>query len=315
MTACSLQSAALDEPLAATAPEALTWIIVENRGHWGREALAESDLPTPVRELLLSAKARGVGVLLARHPDRTERSGAIGTNVWVARTAVGGVRMRHGVLDDVAPLAAWDVDALAEGVLPAFGSRAQQPLLLVCTHSKRDQCCAIHGRALVTGLLDRAAADDRSRVWECSHIGGHRFAPVTLSLPSGTVHGRLSSDQALDLLDRPGHVLPDHMRGRSCFPAPLQAADIAVRRHAALDGCDDLDVLAVREDRATPVGLGWPVPTGPTVVEVRHVDGRAWRVDITHATGPEPRSESCGAEPTPVHSWVATSVEPAPTWL
>jgi len=42
-------------------------------------------------------------------------------------------------------------------------------LLLVCTHSKRDQCCAIHGRALVAGLLDRVAAEDRLRVWAMRH--------------------------------------------------------------------------------------------------------------------------------------------------
>lgn len=314
MTACSLQSAAVDEPLAGTAPEALTWIIVENRGSWGREALAESDLPTPVRELLLAAKKRGVGVLLARHPDRTERSGATGTNVWVARTAVGGVRLRHAVLEDIDVIATWDVDALADGALPALGTSVNEPLLLICTHSKRDQCCAVHGRALIGGLLDRVTPEARARVWECSHVGGHRFAPVTVSLPSGTVHGRLTSDQALALVDRPGYVLPDHMRGRSCFPAPLQAADVAVRRAAGLDGCDDLDVLAVRDDRATPVGLGWPVPTGPTVVEVRHVDGRAWRVGISHETGAHPRSESCGAEPGPVHSWIATSVDAVSPW-
>lgn len=316
MTTCSELSAALGEPLAGTAPVARTWIVVENRGTWGRDALTDSDLPDPVRALLLEAKRQGVGVQLARHPDRPERAGVAGHHVWVARSAAGGVRLRHGVLDSLDPLLAWDIDEFVAGRLPALGTSDPQPLLLVCTHGKRDLCCAVRGRDLVTSLLAAVDEPGRSRIWETSHIGGHRFAPVTLSLPSGTVHGRLSAAEAIEVLRRQeeGRVLVDRMRGRSAFPAPFQAADLAVRRAEGIDGCDDLDVLLVQAERAVPVDLGWAVPMGAVTLEVRHVDGRTWRVEVAGRTGDDRRPESCGGDPVPVHDWSVSGVSAAPAW-
>lgn len=316
MTTCSLAALGVGEELAGTAPVARAWIVLEHPGPWGRDALLEADLPDDVRALLLQAKGLGIGVLLARHPDRTAADVAAGRHLWVARSAAGGMRLRHAVLPDWSGLARCDADGLAAGALPAIGQAQEAPLLLVCTHGKRDQCCSVNGRALLGALHAAASPAQRERIWESSHIGGHRFSPVTLSLPSGTVHGRRGPEQALDVLARheSGHVLPAAMRGRSCFPAPLQAADVAVRTAEGIEGCDDIDVLAMSHDRAVPVDLGWAVPTGGVDVEVRHVDGRAWRVHVEHTVTPGPRPESCGAEPGPVHAWAARTVTPASPW-
>ncbi|MBV9923283.1 MAG: hypothetical protein JOY78_20875 [Pseudonocardia sp.] len=68
--------------------------------------------------------------------------------------------------------------------LPEPGARlpgrpVDDPLLLVCTHGRRDRCCALDGRALVRALVEAGEPD----VWECSHLSGHRFAPTALVLP------------------------------------------------------------------------------------------------------------------------------------
>jgi hypothetical protein len=312
---CSVESASVGEQLAGTAPFARAWIVIEQPGPWGREAVAESKLPPPVRENLARAKAAGVSVVLARHPDRPERAGFGEVNVWVARVAAGGMLLRHGLMADLTPLAAWDLDRLAAGSLPALGSVTQEPLLLVCTHGRRDRCCAVHGRALLTSLLETATPEQRRRVWECSHVGGHRFAPVTVSLPSGAVHGRLddtAAAQVLAALDH-GRVVVDNLRGRSGFLPPCQAAAGAVRRLESIDGVDDLDVLAIVDGRAVPPAAGLPAD-GVTEAEVRHRDGRAWRVDLTVATLPELRAESCGAEPGPVRYWTAQAPRPVTPW-
>ena len=315
MTVCSLDSLRAEEPLAGTAPFARAWIVVESPGPWGRDALEGSALPDDVRQHLMRAKAAGVTVLLARHPDRPERRGHADRHVWVARSAAGGMLLRHGVVDDLQPLAGWDLDAIAAGSLPAFGAVTREPLLLVCTHSRRDQCCAVNGRALLTALLDGATDSQRARIWESSHIGGHRFAPVTLSLPSGAVHGRLAVEQAADLRLRndEDRVAIENLRGRSGFLAPCQAAAGAVRRLSGADGVDDLDVLRVIDGRAVPVSDGI-VEVNSAVTEVRHRDGRAWRVLVERVALEQSRAESCGAEPVPVHAWQVTSLEPAAAW-
>ena len=63
------------------------------------------------------------------------------------------------------------------------------PALLVCTHAERDPCCGTDGRALVDALAAAGVPD----VWECSHLGGHRFAATALVLPTGYLYGHLDS--------------------------------------------------------------------------------------------------------------------------
>ncbi len=314
-TPCSLQSRAVDEPLAGTAPTARAWIVIEHPGPWGRDAVADSDLPPAVRAHLAQAKAHQVTVLLARRPER--RGGgeaAAGHRVWVARGAAGAARMRTGQLSNLDVLATWDLAAIAEGTLPALDRVMAEPLLLVCTHGRRDACCAVSGRAMVAGLLE-ASPGHSDQVWECSHVGGHRLAPVTVTLPDGMVHGRLSPDDGARLLTAmdEGRVLPDLLRGRASLPAPLQAAEVAVRLVEGIDVAGDLDALAVRDGRALPVPTGWPAPA-EVLVEVRHRDGRAWRVPVSHDDLGVRRAESCGKDPVDVTAWIPGDVVPAPAW-
>jgi hypothetical protein len=313
MTECSVS--AVSEPLAATAPVAAAYVVIEQPGPWGRNAVLDSRLPVNVAEHLATAKGSGTTVLLARHADRPERAADGSRNVWLAFTAPGSVRMRHSdrVSDD--ELMALNFTDLAANALPAIGIRTEASPLFICTHSGRDRCCAIHGRALMGDVLKRYS--QRSRVWECSHLGGHRFAPTALSLPTGTTYGRLNLDQTLELLDatESGYIALSHFRGRSAFPAPFQAAEIAVRSHHHITHVDALDVLWVREDRAIPVQAGIALDTiASALAEVRHVDGRAWRVSVRQLPLPDERLESCGGEPIEGSSWVAGTVQDCNRW-
>lgn len=301
MTSCSAEALSVGEPLVGSAPEAASWIVLEQPGPWGRQALLDSHLdPALGRRLTELSAGTGVTVVLARHPDRPERAREGRRNVWVS-TAVGGApRIRHGMIDDPADVATWDFDTLGRGLLPDVGSEADQPLLLVCTHSGRDRCCAVNGRGLVAGLLSRLEAPDRGSVWECSHLGGHRFSPTVLSLPVSAVYGRLGDGAAMRLLSlaAEGRLLVDHLRGRSTLAPPLQAAEIEVCRRTGLDTAADLETRlvsgGVSDDEAT--------------VEVRHADGRRWLVHLVRVPLPRPRPESCGKDPVPGHSWSCTDV-------
>jgi hypothetical protein len=295
-TPCSLQSAAVGEPLAGTAPVARGWVIVEQSGPWGRDVLVDSPLPEPAKQQLRLLKDEGFGVLLARAARGQVRPMTGGHHIFVASSAVGDSVLREAVVDDLRELSGLD----AEGLMGSgFGSPAQLPALFVCTHSRRDACCAVHGRALVSGLIERAPAGLQERIWECSHIGGHRFAPVTLSLPWGVVHGRCSLDDALEVVGRltSGRVLIEHLRGRSSVPPAAQAAEIAVRRVTGEDQVDALDAVVVRD-------LGDDVD-----VSVRHVDGRTWHVSVARREDDVLRAESCGKDPLPVQSWAVTDLQ------
>jgi hypothetical protein len=133
------------------------------------------------------------------------------------------------------------------------------------------------------------------RVWETTHLGGHRFAPTAVTLPSGAVHGRLDTGSATRLLaaTERGETVLESLRGRSTWPPPAQAAEHAVR---LATGERDADALRVDDDG----------------VVVRHRDGRVWRVDVRQEEVADVRPESCGKAALPVHAWVAEVVGEEP---
>lgn len=309
---CSAGSLAVGEPLAATAPTARAWILIEQPGPWGRQALLDSHLDAELGQVLARRAAdAGVTILLVRHGGRPERSwNPADRRAWVALTAPGGMRLREGILPDPGQVLDWDLAAVATGHLPAFGRRTDEPLLLVCTHSGRDACCAVHGRALMASL------PASERIWECSHLGGHRFAPTALSLPDGYAYGRLDAiaAQALGGAAERGRMRLEDARGRTCLPAPLQAADLAVRTLIDETSADALDVLRILGDRAVPAPANTRIDDEAVRCEVRHRDGRAWTVDVLRDATGAVRIESCLGEPHAVITWTAAAIGEAPDW-
>jgi hypothetical protein len=72
-----------------------------------------------------------------------------------------------------------------------------EPIYLVCTHGKRDACCAKRGLPLFAALNELGPG----RVWQSTHLGGHRFAPTFTALPAGTSYGRIPADGVPSLFE------------------------------------------------------------------------------------------------------------------
>jgi hypothetical protein len=286
--------------MAGTAPYAVGWLALEQPGPWGRKALSESRLdPTLGARIEAACAAVDVRPALVRRPGRPEDRDT--RALLTAHTVPGRTWLLVAEVPDPA-VVAWDdlAKAVAIGdetevrrLLP--GAAPAPPHLLVCANGRRDVCCAIAGRPVAAEVAARAP----DRVWEATHLGGHRFAPTAAVLPSGMVHGRLSAAGALEVLaaaDR-DEVVPASARGRTTWHGPAQAADLAVRRLL-----DERAVGALRVE-ATEASDRWLV---------RHVDGRAWQVDVREHTPAVVRAESCGKDAVPVCSWVAEDPRPLP---
>jgi hypothetical protein len=282
---CTRASAALAEPVAATAAVAATWLLVEQPGPWGAKALRASHLDPEVgRTLERLTDGTGVRVALIRRPGRhADLHRPARHHVILAHTAPGDPWIRTFALSDPAELAGLDFAALGAGTHGGFGAAYDgPPIALVCTNGRRDRCCAVHGRPL-TDELSRSGGYE---VWEVTHLGGHRFAPTMLVLPHGYTYGRVDGHHAKDVLEAAaaGLVVLAGCRGRSAWERPGQAAELAVR---GLTGEERADVLTVGP--AEPHGEDdWAVP-------VAHRDGRAWQVAVTRSAAQPPRPESCGA--------------------
>jgi hypothetical protein len=287
VSACSEISRRLDEPIVGTAPEATSWIVLEQPGPWGREALTESHLdPVLGAALGTAANAHGARVALVRRPGRHPDVGNRERRAWIASTRPGQTWLLGGSVEDVADLGALSWTGVETGdsslvlaSVPALRPETE-PLLLVCTNARRDVCCANLGRPLAAALRERLDG----RVWETTHLGGHRFAPTAALLPHGVVSGRLDPAEALHLYAeaREGRQHLHGYRGRSTFGRAGQAAEAAVRDHSGADGLDDLDVVAVKERE-----------DGSWHVLVRHRDGQQFAVQVRPVELEPPRPESC----------------------
>jgi hypothetical protein len=239
---CAAESRGRDEPLHGTASRVRRWVLVEQPGAWGREALTESRLDELVGQQLRSVSRRlGVRVLLVRLPQRETSAEGTG-RVYLAHTGPERSWIEQLDVADAGEIPRLDLGALASEEPPGIGSPGPEMVTLVCTNGKHDPCCADLGRPVVRALQAAAAPD----VWESSHVGGDRFAANVVCLPLGVYFGRVEPDGAEAMLAelRAGRIDLDHYRGRSCFPPLVQSAEVFARRELDEPGVDALRVVA-----------------------------------------------------------------------
>jgi hypothetical protein len=262
-----------DSPVATAAP-AQRWVLIEQPGPWGRDALAESRFDREVAPALARrSRAENVRLLLVRRPGgRLADSG----RRWAYADSRPG---REGLWWSVR---ASDADLLEAPWDGSVGQPASGPVYLVCTHGGHDACCALRGRPLARTLPAPGPAD----VWECSHLGGDRFAANALVLPYGFYYGQVAGDGAeLVAAHSRGQVALPWLRGRAGVPPPGQAAQHAARQELGLLGVEDLPVVGVRQlTRPGAVVERWTVTlAGPDGEIVAAVESRP-SDEATHLT-------------------------------
>jgi hypothetical protein len=285
-TSCAAASLAGGEPLYGTAPRASAWLLVEQQRAWGRKALTESALdPELGAELERRAKAAGAKALLVKRPGRAPD--ARRRRAFVCSPAAPFVEELD--LDDPAALLDVDLGAVAGGARTGLGRMRDDPLYLVCTNGRRDACCARLGMPVLRAL----EAARPGAVWECSHIGGHRFAANVVCLPDGICYGRVTTADAPELVRRHDEreLDLDRLRGRASLTPTEQAAEWFLRRQERLVAADELRLAASSN--------------GTTAFDTR--DGRRFEIEVTLSPGP-PRPASCGDEPEPTERFDLVSV-------
>lgn len=80
--------------------------------------------------------------------------------------------------------------------------------IFVCTHGAYDSCCGTFGYPVYSALRQDYAPglNGNLRVWQVSHIGGHRFAPNLLDMPEGRNWVRINGESLENLVYRRGEV-------------------------------------------------------------------------------------------------------------
>lgn len=244
---CARESATLGDPLAGSAAHAernllLSW----PRAKWRRSLRQASDMPEAVSARLEAIAESGRRVNLIHRRDQSPDRHRLylmpeNRRYEVPRDALPAFL---AALQADAPLTRWEI------------SPPEAPLVLCCTHGKKDKCCAKFGYAAYKALAEAVA--DRGlpfEVWESTHLGGCRLAASAVVFPALRKYGRIDHPDVLPLLesemaDRP--YLPCY-RGDSRLSPAAQCAQVAALEWLAFRGlkADDLQVAALPDPEAT----------------------------------------------------------------
>ena len=247
---CAPSAVRRGDPRPGTASPVPRWLLVEQPGGWGVDALRESGLD-PAVGAALEARARPVGarVLLIRRPGRQVPAGP---RRWaVVDSRAGSERVGWGD---------WDhPDQLLDIPLDRPVGTPGGPLYLVCAHGRHDACCAIRGNLVVLphGLfyahVEPAGATDLAAAYERGEVD-------------------------LGLL-----------RGRSAFAAPAQAAQHYARLALGETGLEALRPLGLARLDGDRWRVRLAAAGGDLLVTVRSGVGPPVRLTCSSRTAQHPR--------------------------
>lgn len=241
---CADSAEARDESLYGTASFVRRWLLLEQPGSWGPDALLESRLPQRgAVELRRRARAHRIRIVLIR---RGARLSSAKRQCYLALTDRTKVRLSRIELDGFEDILDVDLSPLAAGGSIEGARHQTDPLFLVCTHGRHDACCSIRGNQ----VSRVACADPALDAWECSHIGGDRFAANLVCFPHGIYYGRVRPDEvpALTTSYARGVLNLANYRGRCCYTFPLQAAEYFVRRETGVTAVEDVSLIETSEE-------------------------------------------------------------------
>lgn len=208
---CSLASKHHHEAIWATAPHALFFILIEYNDPFPAD-ITQGNLNKKWLEELERFTKGNKGKLLFI------RNGATRTDIM--RIIYVDCRQKRYFSIEVQKNGLHTIQI--DQVIPAITEWYTDSFYMVCTHGKKDKCCAKWGLPVYDQLKDQ---NSDLQVWQCSHVGGHRFAANVLIMPYGIYYGNIEINDITDIVEHntKAMIYFEKYRGASIY-TPLQQA-------------------------------------------------------------------------------------------
>lgn len=217
---CAAQSRSNQEAIFGTVAHIRSWFLLEYPSVWRRNAVEDSRLLSPAVRLHIRGLADRT-LLIRREHQRGDR-----LRSFFVRSSDPSF-MTQALLRDYDDLLS----------LEPKGEPVSGVTFAVCTHARHDRCCAKFGIPVSCAFRDYVG----ERAWQCSHVGGDRFAGNVVVFPYGIYYGRVTPADVPEIVRRSdaGEVWLDGYRGRSCYPKAVQVADYFARCESGRLGIDE----------------------------------------------------------------------------
>jgi hypothetical protein len=190
---CALVSKGNGECPTGSASSYKALLVLELPRPWPSKVLQAPHLYDGVRDTLTTLERAGTPLsVLTVEPDEVYSQPGFVRLLYFRRPE--GMFAEFERLEHLVPepeVGAFVNALVLQGDVTTFAPYRQETRgrdLLVCSHETRDICCGRFGEEAYRAL--RFLHPD-VRVWRSSHIGGHKFAPTLIDLPSGRFWGHL----------------------------------------------------------------------------------------------------------------------------
>jgi len=281
--------------LEGSAVQVDLWLLLEYPRPWKPNALTDNDLPAGTRRHLESLPDRVAALsgqrLRVQFVKQASSAEVVHPRVFLADCHGQTRRLVAGTLATYNEIAELEPAQLVSMSLPQATVHHEE-MYLVCTNGQRDLCCARYGLPLFEALRLEVG----SRVWQTTHVGGHRYAPNLVCLPSGVVYGFVDADLGASLVrdHDAGRLAVANLRGTSAYPPLAQAGEFHLRRRLGLTGFTDCHLVRAEDDSAT-FAVG---------------DAGVYRVTLRRHVDATQIIASCGAEPKSVERFELLEIAP-----
>ncbi len=295
---CADESRAAEEMLAGTFKPADTFLLIEcslaDEGGWRRDTVKAAAKTGSFAAILrhLSSRPR-TKILFIRRPSRSDK------HFFIARANQPQPQLFQAQLADYAELLNLDMAGLAGGETPVLNGSAMtelDELYAICTNGRHDPCCAAYGTPVYQQLVAHAGED---RVWQTTHLGGHRLAATLLAFPQGVAYGHINPAdvEAIVTNHRAGYLLTHKYRGRGAYVGHQLDAEA----HQAVGAAEALIRELTRKYRIDELQLQGVQRMEDGGRRVRFVDhgGAAFTAAVRTSLS-APRQTSCGEPPKPL---------------
>jgi len=223
-----------------TASRVDLWLLLEYTRPWTSNILTNNDLAPRVklsirRILELNSYSR---LLFIRNHHRRTKSPML----FVISSKESNPFVKHFQLSAYEDLVSLDPEHL---LAANPGAEYTNPLFLVCTDGHHDRCCARYGLSIYRELARLVG----TLAWQCTHVGGDRFAANLICFPHGIYYGHVEQGdlaKIVSLYEEKSIYLP-RFRGRACFSRHIQIAECFVRERNEQVRLGDLQFSEIHE--------------------------------------------------------------------
>ncbi len=217
---CSTASRYFKEQLSGTAANSEVFILLEHCNPFPEKVMEAHFDKEWLRSIQRLAKSYKGKVLLIRNNKTNFKDCKISfvdcnaCRYFTIETAIENtpsVQLADYIAD---PRTAWQTD----------------PFFVICTNGKKDKCCAKFGFP-VYKFFESFNAD--VNVWECSHVGGDRFAANAVAMPFGIYYGHVAVEDVGHIMVRTllRKIYKNKFRGLSRRSFYEQAIECHLREH------------------------------------------------------------------------------------